>query len=182
VDKVQADLCASFPEASWNRVHLQMIYFGREYCPAKSHVPSECPVCSWVTSSTKNPPTDLSTFSPQKRAKGLVYYHDRRDELQGNPSLALFCAASPDRRVALLDSIKSEPIGNSGREFVEALEDDIIAIENGPLQEKAKPRKRDKDTTSLDTTEEQIEPSGRKRKVTTRIDVKQENQGKRIKL
>lgn len=96
--------------------------------------------------------------------------------------MALFCAASPDRRVALLDSIKSEPIGYSGREFVEALEDEMIAIENGPLQEKAKPRKRDKDTTSLDTTEEQIEPSGRKRKVTTRINVKQESQGKRIKL
>ena len=41
VDKVQADLCKVFPEENWNKAHLQMIYFGREYCPAKNHVVSE---------------------------------------------------------------------------------------------------------------------------------------------
>jgi endonuclease-3 len=38
VDKVQRDLCATFPEDTWNKVHLQMIYFGREFCTAKNHV------------------------------------------------------------------------------------------------------------------------------------------------
>jgi endonuclease-3 len=32
VSKVQKNLCSAFPESSWNKVHLQMIYFGREYC------------------------------------------------------------------------------------------------------------------------------------------------------
>ena len=35
--QVQADLCALFPPAQWNDLHLQMIYFGREYCTAKQH-------------------------------------------------------------------------------------------------------------------------------------------------
>lgn len=36
-DKVQKDLCDLFPREYWNRLHLQMIYFGREYCTAKNH-------------------------------------------------------------------------------------------------------------------------------------------------
>ena len=40
VDKVQLDLHRQFPEEHWNKVHLQMIYFGREYCTAKLHVVS----------------------------------------------------------------------------------------------------------------------------------------------
>ena len=36
-DKVQADLCKVFPESSWDNLHLQMIYFGREFCTAKDH-------------------------------------------------------------------------------------------------------------------------------------------------
>lgn len=29
-------------------VHLQIIYFGREHCPAKQHDPKRCPICSWA--------------------------------------------------------------------------------------------------------------------------------------
>jgi len=37
-----------FPEQSWNKLHLQIIYFGRKYCPARGHDPNECPICSEV--------------------------------------------------------------------------------------------------------------------------------------
>ena len=37
-----------FPKNLWNKLHLQMIYFGREYCPARKHLPSLCPICSVV--------------------------------------------------------------------------------------------------------------------------------------
>lgn len=40
VDKVQLDLHRQFPEEHWNKIHLQMIYFGREYCTAKLHTVS----------------------------------------------------------------------------------------------------------------------------------------------
>jgi endonuclease III len=46
VEKTEADLKALFPPQAWARVHLQMIYFGREYCPARGHQIDNCPICS----------------------------------------------------------------------------------------------------------------------------------------
>ena len=45
VDKTEKDLKAAFPIESWNRVHLQIIFFGRKYCPARGHDPVACPIC-----------------------------------------------------------------------------------------------------------------------------------------
>lgn len=45
VEQTEADLKKIFPEESWHKVHLQMIYFGRKYCPARGHDPSQCPIC-----------------------------------------------------------------------------------------------------------------------------------------
>lgn len=46
VTKTEADLKRIFPESSWNKLHLQIIFFGREYCPARGHDPRACPICS----------------------------------------------------------------------------------------------------------------------------------------
>lgn len=48
VDKTERDLKAVFPEDTWNRRHLQIIFFGREYCPARHHDLAMCPICSWA--------------------------------------------------------------------------------------------------------------------------------------
>ena len=48
VTKVEADLKAIYPKEAWNRLHLQIIFFGREYCPARGHSAEECPICSWA--------------------------------------------------------------------------------------------------------------------------------------
>ena len=48
VTKTEEDLKAVFPEETWNRRHLQIIYFGREYCPALRHNLRDCPICSWA--------------------------------------------------------------------------------------------------------------------------------------
>jgi endonuclease-3 len=45
VVQTEADLKALFPEKSWNKLHLQIIFFGREYCPARGHKPENCPIC-----------------------------------------------------------------------------------------------------------------------------------------
>ncbi len=50
VVETERDLKQLFPESSWNRLHLQMITFAREYCPAKGHDTSICPICSRVDS------------------------------------------------------------------------------------------------------------------------------------
>ncbi len=46
VEKTETDLKKLFPRDKWNRLHLQIIFFGREYCPARGHKPEECPICS----------------------------------------------------------------------------------------------------------------------------------------
>lgn len=48
VEKTERDLKAVFPENTWNKLHLQIIYFGRQYCPARGHKKEECPICSWA--------------------------------------------------------------------------------------------------------------------------------------
>jgi len=48
VAKTEADLKKLFPEDTWIRRHLQIIYFGREHCPARGHDLSRCPICSWA--------------------------------------------------------------------------------------------------------------------------------------
>lgn len=50
VTKTEADLKAVFPRETWNRRHLQIIYFGREYCPARNHAFEECQICGWAMS------------------------------------------------------------------------------------------------------------------------------------
>lgn len=46
VEKTEADLKRLFPKERWNKLHLQIIFFGREYCPARGHDPRSCPICS----------------------------------------------------------------------------------------------------------------------------------------
>jgi len=45
VEQTEKDLKRLIPEKKWNKVHLQIIYFGRQYCPARGHMWSECPIC-----------------------------------------------------------------------------------------------------------------------------------------
>jgi endonuclease-3 len=49
VERVEADLKATFDREHWNRLHLQIIFFGREYCPARGHEPAGCPICSFAS-------------------------------------------------------------------------------------------------------------------------------------
>lgn len=46
VEQVERDLKALFPKSKWNDLHLQIIFFGREYCPARGHNAETCPICS----------------------------------------------------------------------------------------------------------------------------------------
>jgi endonuclease-3 len=48
VVETERDLKKVFPREEWSRRHLQIIYFGREHCPARSHEPAQCPICAWT--------------------------------------------------------------------------------------------------------------------------------------
>ncbi len=46
VEQTERDLKRLTPQELWNKLHLQIIYFGREHCPARGHDFLKCPICS----------------------------------------------------------------------------------------------------------------------------------------
>ena len=50
VNMTERDLKGLWPEEFWNKRHLQIIFFGREYCSARNHNLKKCPICSWAAS------------------------------------------------------------------------------------------------------------------------------------
>jgi endonuclease-3 len=48
VVQTEKDAKRLFPEKLWNKLHLQIIFFGREYCPARGHKPHICPICKEI--------------------------------------------------------------------------------------------------------------------------------------
>jgi endonuclease-3 len=48
VEKTEKDCKRLFPKELWNKLHLQIIFFGREYCKARQHDPGSCPICSKI--------------------------------------------------------------------------------------------------------------------------------------
>ena len=53
VVQTERDLKQLFPRECWNRLHLQIIFFGREYCPARYHDLLICPICAWAATKTR---------------------------------------------------------------------------------------------------------------------------------
>lgn len=62
VERTEKDLKAVFPEETWDRRHLQIIFFGREYCPAQRHDLTGCPICSWAASKKQ-----IAAEAPKKK-------------------------------------------------------------------------------------------------------------------
>ena len=54
VKKIEEDSKKIFPKKLWSKLHLQLIFFGREYCPARTHDSSNCPICSIVNNKSFN--------------------------------------------------------------------------------------------------------------------------------
>jgi endonuclease-3 len=50
VEMTERDLKKIWPKESWNKLHLQIIFFGREFCPARNHNLEQCKICSWSAS------------------------------------------------------------------------------------------------------------------------------------
>ncbi len=67
VKQTEADLKRLFPKNSWNKVHLQMIYFARKYCPARGHDTASCAICSALQS----PKTGRKVRASRSSAKKL---------------------------------------------------------------------------------------------------------------
>ena len=48
VVKTEEDLKKAFPKKLWNKLHLQIIYYARKFCPARGHITENCPICKEV--------------------------------------------------------------------------------------------------------------------------------------
>lgn len=55
VVQTERDLKQLFPRASWNKLHLQIIFYGREYCSASSCNGTVCEICRTCYPRRKNP-------------------------------------------------------------------------------------------------------------------------------
>ena len=55
VIQTEKDLKRIFPKKSWSKLHLQIIYYGREYCQARSCYGLTCKICTTCYPKRKNP-------------------------------------------------------------------------------------------------------------------------------
>lgn len=71
VERTERDLKAVFPVDTWIRMHLEIILFGREHCPALRHDASMCPICSFA--------------APEARFRGLKPAAKRKPRTSRRP-------------------------------------------------------------------------------------------------
>ena len=55
VKQTEKDLKKGFPIEDWNKLHLQIIFYGREYCTARGCDGRVCPICSEINKGRKSP-------------------------------------------------------------------------------------------------------------------------------
>ena len=55
VVQTEEDLKRLFPKKSWNKLHLQIIYYGREYCKARECYGVTCKICTSCYPNRKKP-------------------------------------------------------------------------------------------------------------------------------
>jgi endonuclease-3 len=55
VVQTEEDLKRLFPKKSWNKLHLQIIYYGREYCKARECYGLACKICTTCYPNRKKP-------------------------------------------------------------------------------------------------------------------------------
>ena len=56
VERTERDLKALFPIESWNKLHLQIIFYGREFCTARGCDGTKCEMCRTLFPNRKSPP------------------------------------------------------------------------------------------------------------------------------
>lgn len=69
VQQTEKDLKSLFPKETWNDLHLQIIFFGREYCPARRHAMNTCPICGWAASAQRIKAEESKNTTKIKKTK-----------------------------------------------------------------------------------------------------------------
>lgn len=66
VEQTERDLVRTFPREHWNKLHLQLIWFGRTFCRAVGHDVAACPVCVWAMSQARQRAETLRRARPRR--------------------------------------------------------------------------------------------------------------------
>jgi endonuclease-3 len=70
VVRTERDLKRLYAPEHWNKLHLQIIYFGRAHCPALRHDVAACPICSWAAAKRASKAGSATAGRPRsKRAR-----------------------------------------------------------------------------------------------------------------
>ncbi|MEL6633776.1 MAG: endonuclease III [Bacteroidota bacterium] len=69
VEQTERDAKRLFPRELWNKLHLQIIFFGRSHCPARGHNPYECPICSVIGRKTMFDEYDKAQMKKLKKKR-----------------------------------------------------------------------------------------------------------------
>ncbi len=69
VEQTERDLKRLFARETWNKLHLQIIYFGREHCPARGHDLGACLICGWAASKAQVEREAAAQRRPASRPK-----------------------------------------------------------------------------------------------------------------
>ncbi len=72
VEHTERDLMGLFPAETWDRLHLQLIQFGRDHCPALRHTWSTCPICHWAGLPDREAAEHASSHHPTRAPKRRV--------------------------------------------------------------------------------------------------------------
>lgn len=56
VKETEKDLKSLFPESSWNKLHIQIILYGRQFCTARGCDGTKCPICHALFPNRRRPP------------------------------------------------------------------------------------------------------------------------------
>ena len=107
VVEVERDLKAHFPPAAWGDLHLQLIFFGREHCPAKWHKAAACPICSWAAVPDAEPASGDAGVkaTPRKAVRPVQEGGSASKRLPGTPRLAT--PAKRSRKGTLAEALES---------------------------------------------------------------------------
>ena len=96
VVQTEMDLKTLFPKEKWNKLHLQIIFYGRQHCQARSCHGLECDICKTV-----NPGRKKTIIT--KKPEGFIwfYFKDKKSGMafliSPNPSIPLNKKSIPEK-------------------------------------------------------------------------------------
>ena len=105
VEQTERDLKRLFPESAWEKLHLQIIWFGRRFCPALRHDPDACPICSWAMSKARRA-AERRTATASRRGRARA---SPPPSASASASAATSPAAAPSRPATRRSAHRAAP-------------------------------------------------------------------------